>query len=270
MGQPDLQFHQILKDLQWIFSSPPLTEANQYSFEQPPLDQHWLNTITQSPEKISGFMADKNLRMLGPYFEALWEFYFLNYPGKKLIAKNLQVFSGNKTIGEFDFIYLDEATGEYRHLEVAIKYFLGFEDLNARTSVNSSAVNSNAMNCSAINSDGDINKVDKSVNDYSPMSQWLGPNANDRLDKKYIKMQEQQSQLSQTTEGKATLEKLNVLSSKIKPEICLLGYLFYPLDEDVNQEQMLAPQNSHISHNKGYWLKVGQIEKYYLKGVYGK
>lgn len=249
MRTADLLSHQMVRDLLWLFSSPSLIQPNQLSFQQKPFDENWLRVTAESPEKISNFMADKNLKMLGPYFEALWEFYFVNCPGKKLIAKNVQVFAANKTIGEFDFIYLDEATGEYRHLEVAIKYFLGLNDKS----------NKNVE---------EIGEKKKAINSYSPMNQWLGPNANDRLDKKYFKMLEQQSQLSQTPEGIATLEVLGVSTSSkpVKSEICLLGYLFYPLDGEEGCDPMLPPENSHTSHNKGYWLKVSQLEMFLPEG----
>jgi uncharacterized protein len=252
---------QMTRDLFWIFSSPPLIKPEQFSFQKKTLDEKWLKAIEKRSEAINDFMLDKNLRMLGPYFEALWEFYFLNEPTKKSIAKNVQVFSGNRTVGEFDFIYLDKSTGEYRHLEVAIKYFLGLNEKNNRGDAAENILKENLKEKLdeklAIKTETPIQAKDG----FSKMSQWIGPNANDRLDKKYLKMLEQQSQLSKTPEGKVTLEALGVSIHKnlVKSEVCLLGYLFYPLDAEEFQP-MLPPENSHAEHNKGYWIRASQLE----------
>lgn len=216
----------MVRDLAWVFSSSPIIESSLLDFEQSELDLNWLQALDKSANKINDFMSDKNLKMLGPYFEALWEFYFKHYPGKRLIAKNIQVFENNKTVGEFDFIYLDEVTNEYCHLEVAVKYYLG------------------------VNSD---HQKDVSTNSYSMMRSWVGPNVNDQLDKKTTKMIEHQTKLSQTSGGKQVLAKLGI--NKIKTQACLLGYLFYPAGEHFQ-----PPEHTREKHNRGYWLKLGQLE----------
>lgn len=237
--------HQIVRDLFWIFSSPPLIQQDTFPVPKIMPDESWKKAIALSPEKISRFMENKNLKMLGPYFEALWEFYLEHNPQTKLIAKNVQVFASNKTLGEFDFIYLDKTTDQYCHLEVAVKYFLGLDV----------STNKAQQNVTQQNGDG--------LAKFSAMNQWIGPNANDRLDKKYIKMHQHQSQLSQTPEGRTALERLEIPASSaaIRTEICLLGYLFYPLNDETEHKPMLPPENAHPNHNKGYWLRVSQLEE---------
>ena len=258
---------QMIRDLAWIFKTPPLVQSNLLEFQQKPLHKSWLEAkASPSKEKTAlelyQFMADKNLRMLGPYFEALWEFYLTHYPRKKLVAKNLQVFGEDKTIGEFDFIYLDEETNEYSHLEVAIKYFLG---LTAQD-------NSNALDKQVENLRADLVEIDNVNGSFSSMSQWLGPNANDRLDIKYLKMLEHQSQLSKTPEGKTAIKSLGISESDgpIKSEVCLLGFLFYPLENEVHSVPLSPPENSHCMHNKGYWLRSSQLEDLLPEGVLWK
>jgi len=219
-----LSSNQYIRDLAWIFSTAPIVKLQSLSFEQNELDADWLEVLNKAPEKINTFMATKNLKMLGPYFEALWEFYLSHYPGKQLIAKNVQVFDSNKTIGEFDFIYYDEQLNQYRHLEVAIKYYLGIDTDSATTS------------------------------QFTPMKNWLGPNLNDRLDKKFSKMRDFQAQLSQTIAGRSALEKLNI--NEIKSEVCLLGYLFHPA-----KQPLLAPEFSSPLHNRAIWLHLNQIDE---------
>lgn len=224
---------QVIRDLKWIFSSTPLIQTEKLSFEQKPLCADWISDITKSVNVIEQFMATKNLKMLGPYFEALWEFYLTYYPDKKLIAKNLQVFDNNKTIGEFDFIYFDKVTRDYHHLEVAVKYFLG-------------------NYCDSTSHDNESTQ--------SLMSDWLGPNVNDRLDKKYQKMKQHQSQLSQHPAGKRVLRELGI--EKIKSQTCLLGSLFYPFTEDCDSANaMRPPENCHPEHSRERWVKLSRVDE---------
>ena len=193
-------------------------------------------------------MISKNPKILGAYFEALWEFYLHEYPGKKLIAKNLQVFGNGKTIGEFDFIYLDETTGKHYHLEVAIKYYLGIDN----TMPNGNCRSNDSSHFYAQN--------------------WLGPNTRDSFDRKYQKMFSHQSQLSCIPEAKECLKSIGI--SRITPKICLLGYLFYPLNTSNAQRSPMYPVNASVNHNRGYWLRISQMQallpKFEMWGIRGK
>ncbi|TQV89694.1 DUF1853 family protein [Aliikangiella coralliicola] len=234
--------NQFVRDLAWIFQSTPLISSEHMSFEKDFSDDAWLKELDSNPEMLEAHLKNKNLRMLGPYFEGLWEFYLRFYPGKKLLAKNVQVFGDNKTLGEFDFIYFDELTQQYRHLEVAIKYYLGSTGMTETDSHESDS-------------------YETSSHDTTSMSTWIGPNTNDRLDRKFNKLVMHQSKLSQTAAGREALLKLGV--KDIKSEICLLGYLFYPEHYPLD-----SPLNSQANHHRGRWLRISDLASFVHRSDY--
>jgi len=255
---PNLYSEQIVRDLAWLFQSSPLIQATHFGFEELEICNKWLCELDKSPRDLLDFMAHKNLKMLGPYFEALWEFYFLNYKGVRLVAKNLQVFEINLTIGEFDFIYQNLVNKEYYHLEVAIKYFLGLDNQDQKCP--SQLLNDDSL-------------CDEITSDKSSMQHWIGPNANDRLDKKYYKMLNHQSKLSETNAGKKMLKEFNI--DEIKSQVCLLGTLFYPVNSKnlttsptSSRINIQPPEKVHPEHNKGYWIKIEDVEEHLPNTVY--
>ena len=223
--------NQYVRDLGWVLTSAPLIDLSCQAATS--YNERWLIALDQNPEVLEQHLLDKNLKMLGPYFEALWEFYLSHGENRRLIAKNIQVFSKNATLGEFDFIYFDKEKQQYRHLEVAVKYYLG---LPPSTENNQHSGQHKSMHFS------------------SPMSYWLGPGTRDRLDKKYHKLIEHQSRLSQTIEGQKVLNSMGI--SQIESEVSLLGYLFYPLDR-----QIAPPDKANSLHNKGLWAPLRSIDK---------
>ena len=221
------------RDLKWIISSSPLIEPKEFDFHKPLKD---LSRLEQNDEKarLSQWLQKANLKMLGPYFEALWTYYLKYLAPTEIVAQNLQVRSAKKTIGEFDFIYRDFETGSFHHLEVAVKYYLGVKSLN--TSNDSR---------------------------FSDIAAWIGPNKNDRLDKKFIKLRDHQSKLSHDESAKPILNELGIDEtdlSKLETDICLLGYLFYPFDQTI-----APPIHAHLSHNRGVWVPHSRIAEFSKK-----
>ncbi|MET1256262.1 DUF1853 family protein [Aliikangiella maris] len=274
-----------VRELAWIFNSPAMIDEAIFT---PPFAQiarhninQWITALDCFPEPLIAHLSDKNLKMLGPYFEALWEFFFLNYPGFQLIAKNLQVRDGQSTIGEFDFIVYFEPTDEYFHLEVAVKYYLGIERVLAASAVSQNQAN-NGDNHGYNNHSYNNGYTEKQLNgllssptisekvNYSRMNQWIGPGLVDRLDKKFHKLGIKQARLSTTSAGREQLKMLGI--KQISPQICLLGYLFYPhrINKKTSAREwdknvaftapMLPPQSSHSQHNRGFWLKASQLK----------
>ncbi|WP_444995119.1 DUF1853 family protein [Aliikangiella sp. IMCC44359] len=232
--------NQYVRDLAWVLLSPGIMQTS--ASDKPSLnsarlvDQYfkvkesWLAELDRKPERLVNYLTDKNLFMLGTYFEALWSFFLNHYPDYHLVGKNCQVIADKETLGEFDFIYGSLADKAHYHLEVAVKYYLGVPALNNDFTHNESS------------------------GETTLLKQWIGPATRDRLDKKYNKLLTQQSQLSQMKAG------MNVLAGKgvtqVQAQICLLGYLFYPLDT-----KMRPPVGAHLNHNQGFWLREDALEK---------
>ncbi len=260
--------NQYIRDLQWIFQSPPMLDFGGLSFEQKRMSSVWLNDLIKSAASLESHLRQKNLKMLGPYFEGLWEYYLTHSKTTDLLAKNLQVFDNGQTLGEFDFIYFDREIKKAKHLEVAVKYYLGCFETKSHSLINP------ATSCLA-------SKQCTSLKQYTPMNCWIGPNANDRLDKKYLKMLEHQSNLSKTQAGQYALSKIGV--SEVIPEICLLGYLFYPcftheteklsyplVNHDKEQlgkfgSEFGSPENVNNQHVKGSWLRYNQSGTFFAQ-----
>ena len=191
----------------------------------------WLQSDLEKCLLIEHFQ-NKNMKMLGTYFEALWDFYLSYSPKTKLITKNLQVIQDKRTLGEFDFIYENLEPRNFVHLEVAVKYYLGVPEIDHCRNV-----------------------------DYSSLDCWIGPNINDRLDIKLDKLINFQSRLSESNRGKELLSQFSI--NEITPEICLLGYLFYPLNES-----MKPPTDSNKKHNRGYWTPLANLNSLVSKEEY--
>lgn len=220
------------KDLHWLFDSAPLMDKSLLDFSRPSFLQPQFDSKEVKTE-LYDFIVGKNLKMLGPYFEGLWQFYLENSNDTELIDQNLQVINDKQTLGEFDFIYFDRTNKSHIHLEVSIKYYLGVPGLN------------------------------NALGEVSEMSAWIGPNKNDRLDKKFYKLKDHQSKLSEAEVAKEILLARGV--SEVQSQVCLLGYLFYPYEQ-----AMSPPENSFSAHNRGTWISLTEFSKSRLNKYFWK
>ncbi|RTZ67487.1 MAG: hypothetical protein DSZ29_00710 [Aquificaceae bacterium] len=69
-------------------------------------------------------------RRLGLRFEALIFFWLSISPNYEILLQNKQLITEGRTLGEIDFIIKDCRTHQLIHLEVAVKFYLGTEDLS--------------------------------------------------------------------------------------------------------------------------------------------
>lgn len=152
----------------------------------------WLQANDKNPILLDTHLAEQRSTRLGIYYEQLLSFYFVYYEinGERrfdLLAKNHQVNKDKRTLGEFDFIIFDRYTQCIKHLEVAVKFYLGHEDYN------------NA-------SQAPIKKNQPLHNWHN----WVGPNFRDTLAIKMRHLQEHQLQLGKTAAGTQSLIDLMV------------------------------------------------------------
>ncbi|MCB1694297.1 MAG: DUF1853 family protein, partial [Pseudomonadales bacterium] len=106
---------------------------------------------------------------LGQHFERLLATWLSASPDHELIANNVQVQDGRRTVGEFDFLVRTRQGVE--HWEAAIKFYLG-------------------------------------CGDGKSLADWYGPNTADRFDIKYERLVSRQLVLSQTEAGQRALREL--------------------------------------------------------------
>jgi len=172
--------HRCVQDLAWVIQSPPVISGK---FKQ----TRWLDkaacqdeyraclpTLHQldcQPEPLI-----KQLSMLKPYvigkrFECYVFYWLMISPHFECLQHNYVLQDDKRTLGEADFIIRELATDKIIHLEVAVKFYLG------------------------INRDMD-NNDNTEGNDIAAMHHWHGTNLRDRLDIKFNRLVNHQTQLA--------------------------------------------------------------------------
>ncbi len=190
--------HKIVNDLAWIISSAPLMSFDPKLNHFKVLDQKWFEEEIKrchkflleqdsNPDELHQFMHTEGRQLLGKRFEKFIE-YWLNKSGKFEVLASNQPISKNKiTLGEIDYIVKDISSGDLWHIEVAAKYYLGY---------NNSGLQAN----------------------------WKGINAKDTLEDKMIKFKKQLS-IFEREEGIKFLEDSGI--SKPHPFLMMKGFFFY-------------------------------------------
>lgn len=184
-----------VRALAWSCFSPSLVRATK-DITPPALpltDQRlqWLAALNRDDRPLRKHLdAHCNSPRLGLVFESLWHFFLREDPDTELLAHNLPVRHQGRTLGEFDIIYRDRPKNAVRHLELAVKFFLG-------------------KHCGEL-----------------PLHDWLGPNSADRLDRKLSRLQSHQLKLADTSAGRKALREIGV--DHCTPQLRVAGILFYP------------------------------------------
>jgi hypothetical protein len=155
--QHDLDKSQSLRDLHWAITSASLiSHSSQDPGRWEPPDLSLVNE-----QELMDFLVPYSRFRVGQYFEGLVLYWLERIRRLKIVAQNQQLFVGNQTVGEIDFLFEDEA-GELTHWETAVKYYLHYP---------------------AENTTG---------------SHFIGPNAKDNFEKKCRRLLEYQLPLSET------------------------------------------------------------------------
>ncbi len=138
-----------------------------------------------------------------------------------------------KTIGEFDFLFIDTLEKRPVHAELAVKFFLLKRPAMSNPEV---------------------------------MANWIGPNQRDRLDLKYEKLFIQQLQLATTPEGRQKVEQLSFEAARIQQQYHVKGVLFYPIEKagtEINQLRSTLPNTINPQCSLGFWLEMDQAPAFF-------
>lgn len=236
--------HRPIRDLAWCLLHPSLfgsqlhqhyPDIQLWPSEAKPNDlMNWLHTLDQEPELLLQHLQQQRATRLGIYFEQLLSFYFAHYPRFELVAKNLQVNNGKRTIGEYDFIVLDKAEKQRYHIEVAIKFYVGLTQLDIDIEGNTPIQN---------------------------WHHWVGPNKKDSLAIKMQHLMQHQLPLSTTAAGKATLETININPEQLQQRLLVNGRLYLPLKIGDHQTQIEPPTyTAHKPETLPNWIDAKQID----------
>jgi hypothetical protein len=225
---------QQLRDLAWACFSPPLLHTQQLAKVEESVSNcalaltpgrcTWLESLDRDPTRLLQHLAQRPTGRLGLYFEQLWHFFLDEDPAVELLTHNLPVRHQGKTLGEFDIIYHCKQRQKNIHLELAVKYFLGYEQPGQ----------------------GDPN---------TPRQAWIGPNARDRLDLKVDHLLLRQIKLGLTAPAIELLGDLGI--SDLQQEVEVKGYLFNSL-----ANPLPAPHGFNEDCQMQQWLPVTALGDY--------
>jgi len=185
-----------LRHLAWMLCAPQLIQGKlvfKPDAHLPPRAWDTLRAWAENPALGPSVLTDPPHPRLGLYFERLYECLMTELLGWSLVAKNLQIKSGDglRTLGELDLVLRNPETQALEHHEIAVKFYLGYQR------------------------QGEL--------------WWYGPNARDRLDLKTARLLEHQSLMLQRPETREALRERGIAPPE-RVRIFMPGYLFTPLN----------------------------------------
>ena len=126
-----------VRDLAWACFSPPLLLSPGLAQPEEAVSncglgltdarRSWLERLDRDARPLLEHLARRRGSRLGIYFEQLWHFFLTEDPAVDLVAHNLPVRADGRTIGEFDCLYYCRERRRHVHLELAVKYYLGYQ-----------------------------------------------------------------------------------------------------------------------------------------------
>jgi hypothetical protein len=227
-----------VRDLAWSCFSAPLLLTSQINKKSGDVDNcalqltaqrsAWLEALDRDASPLLSFLAENPATRLGLYFEKLWHFFLREDPDTDLVAHNLPVNDRGRTVGEFDCIYYCRERRCHVHLELAVKFYLGYQSHST-------------------------------ANGQAEMSDWLGPNSQDRLDKKVDHLMQRQIRLGEHEAARSLLQALGI--GALRQEVELKGYLFSHF-----QQALLPPGSFNDKRRPGHWLQLAQLDDFLQGG----
>lgn len=215
-----------IRDLAWLLFSPPLVNTYRgLATLQLVSDEQAATIWLKKLEHTRGSKLPKRseFKRLGLYFEALIqhvlglgrELSFLNY---QLLAHHLQVNTHRDTLGEIDFI-VENHRQQHTHLEAAVKFYLQDQPPPKPQTVS--------------------------------QANWLGPNAQDRLDIKFNRLFDKQLALS----GHPRFaEQYPNCSAIHRRSHIFCGVLFHHWNDNANTPPALNPLCL-----RGHWVRHSEF-----------
>lgn len=157
------------------------------------------NVVLDDGVEISLSKLSNEQVVLGKRAEAFFLAWLSENEDFELIDNNIQVFDGQKTLGEFDFFVRRRSDLQVFHIEMVYKFYLW----------------------------------DPKRND-SELDHWIGPNQRDSLLYKLNKMEQQQFPLLKADQGRKILLEHGIKTDEVIQCVLFLAQLFIPENEDID------------------------------------
>jgi len=214
------------QELAFVSGVDPLPQINEEEVKT------WCEQLNRQPESLDTFIAEREHRLLGSYFEVLWQYFFSHYPQWQLLGSQVQIPPSGPTLGELDIV-CEPPAGQPLHVELAIKLYLRHPNHSGLEN-----------------------------------SHWLGPRTNDRLDLKLNKLEQKQFQMLQHEATQNTLTSAN-LPNQLTPASVIKGYLFEPFSNSLFDDSLAEttatpiqkPRSANANCQTGHWIHNDKIHE---------
>lgn len=223
--------HPLVRDLAWIALTPDLITTpwpgrpslGDLGLEEDERLSRYLGEQESYPQGLERRVGDTVDKRMGHYHERLWQYLLDTAPGTRLLASNLRVHEGKRTLGELDLLYRRRCDPTLVHLEVAIKFYLGLPEGPGAA---------------------------------DDQARWIGPGGADSLATKREHLDRHQLRLTDRIETRATIRQHTqprdigpATETIIHRQLAIPGVLFYPW-----QVPMPEPHEATAGHLRGHWL----------------
>ncbi|SCY02079.1 hypothetical protein SAMN05192588_0766 [Nonlabens sp. Hel1_33_55] len=141
--------------------------------------------------------------VLGKRAEYFFEFCARQSSNYEVLASNIQIFRGNRTLGEIDYILKHRKTNQILHVELVYKFYI-YEPGKTHASTYLSS---------------DQNKE---------LSNYVGPNRRDNFIKKFDHLKNKQLPILQIPETIELLESIGIDTNSVKQQVCFLAHVYIP------------------------------------------
>ena len=226
-----------VRHLTWCLLSPPLAAMDSIQSLNISNDEAlftWLDQLNKNPSHLLKYIQENNHRLLGSYFECLWQYYFLHGPNAHLLDHHVQVSDGKQTLGEMDILAI--LHDQSYHIELAVKFYLQLPNTSGKQPAH-----------------------------------WVGPQSHDRLDIKLEKLQQKQFPFLYHPCTTHLLAEKN-LDKDYTQALALKGYLFREYTADYEQTKKNSEQlpeacehgsKGKLSHspNLANWIHAKNLQQ---------
>ena len=213
-----------VRDLAWLLFAPDLLHEGDVALAHPlasPEERDatlaWLAALDATPQSLHDHARNPKFTRLGIYAESLIRYFLSHGPAARLIAANVPLRRQRRTIGECDFL-LEAAGGERLHWELAVKFYLHIGN-------------------------GDASRAAR-------LSDYVGPNLQDRFDLKYARLVTHQLALTSRAEFAAL-----GFEGPWRAQLFIKGRLFY---HGLAGEHAGPAPEIGADHLRGWWLTASE------------